>query len=144
MAHVSDQTSELRVVAAVDGSEHSRRALRRAAEEARAHDATLEVVYAWDYLDQPRNRSFDPNYCEEVALAELERIVADELGDDRPAKTVLRAINDLPARAVLEAGSGAWVIVLGARGVGGFKGLLLGSVSHQVVQHSSCPVLIVH
>jgi nucleotide-binding universal stress UspA family protein len=52
-------------------------------------------------------------------------------------------VNDLPARAVLEASEGAWMVVLGARGLGGFKGLLLGSVSQQVVHHAPCPVLIV-
>ena len=57
--------------------------------------------------------------------------------------TVLRVVNDLPARALLEAGKGAWTLVLGSRGLGGFKGLLLGSVSQQVVHHASCPVLIV-
>lgn len=132
-----------RVVVAVDGSPASRRALRRAAEEAAAHDATLEVVLAWGLLDQPGGKDFDPQFDEPDARAVLDGIVTAELGDARPDDLVLRVVNDLPARAVLAVAKGAWLVVLGNRGLGGFKGLLLGSVSQQVVHHSPCPVLIV-
>jgi nucleotide-binding universal stress UspA family protein len=131
-----------RVLVAVDGSEPSRRALRRAALEAVSHQGRLEVLRAWDFLDQPGPR-FDPTYGEETVRAETERFVDEVLGADRPAATEFLIVNDLPARAVLGAAQGAWVIVVGARGLGGFKGLLLGSVSQQVVNHSPCPVLVV-
>jgi len=52
-------------------------------------------------------------------------------------------VNDLPARALLTAADGASMLVVGSRGLGGFKGLLLGSVSQQVAHHALCPVLIV-
>ena len=52
-------------------------------------------------------------------------------------------INDHPAPAMVEASEGAFMIVVGARGLGGFRGLVLGSVSQHVVQHASCPVLVV-
>jgi nucleotide-binding universal stress UspA family protein len=131
-----------RIVVAVDGSDPSRRALERAAIEARAHHARLEVLRAWNYLDQP-GPHFDPSYGDDSVQAELEQVVQEVLGADRPDDTVLRPVNDLPARAVLDASHGAWMVVLGARGLGGFKGLLLGSVSQQVVNHASCPVLVV-
>jgi nucleotide-binding universal stress UspA family protein len=131
-----------RVVVAVDGSDPSRRALERAAIEARAHGARLEVLRAWNYLDQP-GPHFDPNFGEDTVKAELEQMVQEVLGGDRPDDMVLLPVNDLPARAVIDAGHGAWMVVLGARGLGGFKGLLLGSVSQQVVNHAPCPVLVV-
>jgi nucleotide-binding universal stress UspA family protein len=131
-----------RIVVAVDGSDPSRRALERAAIEARAHDTRLEVLRAWNYLDQ-RGPHFDPSYGDDTVRAELEQVVQEVLGDDRPEGTELLAVNDLPARAVLAASDDAWMVVLGARGLGGFKGLLLGSVSQQVVHHAPCPVLIV-
>ena len=52
-------------------------------------------------------------------------------------------VNDLPARAILGRADGAWLVVVGSRGLGGFKGLLLGSVSQQIVHHAPCPVLVV-
>lgn len=132
-----------RVVVAVDGSPASRLALRRAAEEAAAHGATLEVVLAWGLLDQPGGKDFNPQFDDHDARAVLDGIVTGELGDSRPDDVVLHVVNDLPARAVLAAAKGAWLVVLGNRGLGGFKGLLLGSVSQQVVHHAPCPVLIV-
>jgi nucleotide-binding universal stress UspA family protein len=131
-----------RIVVGVDGSAGSRRAVRRAADEARAHGASLEVVTAWNMLDQVTATEFDPNYGEGRARADLQEIVAAELGDDGPPAS-LRIENDLPARALLSAAEGAWLLVVGSRGLGGFKGLLLGSVSQQVAHHAPCPVLIV-
>ena len=131
-----------RVVVGVDGSAGSRRALRRAALEALAHDATLEVVLAWGLLDQPGGGAFDPQYDVEAARDDLQRIVEGEL-DPVPPGIALRPVNDLPSRALLTAGEGAWTLVVGSRGLGGFKGLLLGSVSQQVVHHAPCPVMVV-
>ena len=132
-----------RVVVGVDGSAGSRRALRRAALEATAHEATLHVVMAWGLFDQPGDESFDPRYDAGRARDALQRIVDDEVTPPQP-ETVLQVVNDLPARALLDAGEGAWMLVVGSRGLGGFQGLLLGSVSQQVVHHADCPVLVVH
>ena len=133
-----------RVVVAVDGSRASRAALRRAAEEAAAHDANLQVVLAWGLLEQPWGEEFDPHFDADHARRYLDDVVTGELGEDRPPDTELHVVNDLPAHAVLDAADGAWLVVLGNRGLGGFRGLLLGSVSQQVVHHATCPVLIVH
>jgi nucleotide-binding universal stress UspA family protein len=132
-----------RILVAVDGSPGSRAALRRAAVEAVAHDASLEVVMAWSFLDQVVAPKADPQYGEDRAAADLASIVDDELGGDVPADIDVHVVNDLPARAVLSRAEGAWLLVVGSRGLGGFKGLLLGSVSQQIVHHAPCPVLVV-
>ena len=52
-------------------------------------------------------------------------------------------MHGLPAEELIKASEGADMLVLGRRGTGGFARLLMGSVSSQVAQHASCPVLIV-
>jgi nucleotide-binding universal stress UspA family protein len=139
---MSDASSSLRVVVGVDGSEPSRIALRRAAVEAVAHGAVLEVVHAWTYLDQP-GPTFDPEYGEAKAGEWIEAFVDEVLGNDRPADTIVRLMNDHASPAILRAAEGAFTVVVGARGLGGFKQLLLGSVSNHVVHHATSPVLVV-
>jgi nucleotide-binding universal stress UspA family protein len=136
------QGDGLRVVVGVDGSDLSRKALIRAAIEANAHSAQLDVVHAWNFLDQ-HGPDFDPHYGEDKARAMVDALVTEVLGDDRPTGTTLVMINDHPAPSMVQAASGAFMVVVGARGLGGFRGLVLGSVSRHVVQHAPCPVLVV-
>jgi nucleotide-binding universal stress UspA family protein len=58
-----------------------------------------------------------------------------------PIEQVL--VEGAPARALMRASEDADLLVVGSRGLGGFKRLLLGSVSSQVAHHSRCPVVIV-
>jgi nucleotide-binding universal stress UspA family protein len=130
------------IAVGVDGSRGAQEALRWACKEARLRDAVVRVVHAWSYLDQHGGR-FDTHYGE----ADARRVIDDAieaLGADAESVEFERlAPNDLPARALVDAAAGSDLVVVGARGIGGFKGLLLGSVSHQVVQHATCPVVIV-
>ena len=127
------------IVVGVDGSDGSHLALRWAAAEARLRQARLRVVHVWSYLDQ--TAEFDPSYGERDAAELLDRAIAaiDTDGLDIEPRTVC----DLPARGLLDAAADADLLVVGARGVGGFRGLLLGSVSQQVAQHTPCPAVIV-
>ena len=130
------------IVVAVDGSPGSQRALAWAVAEARVRNAPLRVVRAWSYLDQP-GEHFDPAYGEDDARRGIDEAIA-ALGDAADGVEIERVVVcDLPARAVLEAAAGAELLVIGKRGMGGFKGLMLGSVSQQVAQHAPCPVVIV-
>jgi nucleotide-binding universal stress UspA family protein len=141
---MSDQPVQpLRIVVGVDGSDRGRSALARAAVEAAAHGATLEAVHAWNFLDQP-GPDFDPHYGEERARERIEAYVKDVLGEQPRVPVTLHLVNDHPAPALLEAARGAFTVVVGARGLGGFKGLVLGSVSRHIIAHAPCPALIVH
>jgi nucleotide-binding universal stress UspA family protein len=75
-------------------------------------------------------------------LGTLERIVARTLGDEVPGIR-LRAVNSLAGSGLVEAAADADLLVVGARGLGGFKGLLVGSVSQYCLYHAPCPVVVV-
>lgn len=132
-----------RIVVGVDGSASAAAALRWAVDEAGRHDATVVAVLAWSYLDQRqegKSEPFDPSYGEDDARDQLRtsiESVAPRLSIEQ------HVVCDLPAPALLEAGSDADLLVVGARGLGGFKGLLLGSVSERVLEHAPCPVAVV-
>jgi nucleotide-binding universal stress UspA family protein len=133
-----------KIVVGTDGSDHATAALRWAVEEAEVHAAEVEAVLVWSLLDQyhpDRSDRFDPGYGEDAARAALASWIADALGPG--AHVGLRVVCDLPVRALLEAGDLADLVVLGARGTGGFEGLLLGSVSERVAQLANRPVAVV-
>lgn len=133
-----------RIVVGVDGSARARHALQWAADEARSRHATLEVVHAWSIpvLDEAAyGQNLDPEMLEEAAREVLERELASV---DTAGLELTRALPaERAAKAILEAAKGADLLVVGSRGRGGFAGLLLGSVSNQVVRHAPCPVVVV-
>jgi nucleotide-binding universal stress UspA family protein len=134
------------IVVGVDGSEGSAHALRWAVEEAALRDAKVEAVLAWGFLDQHHTivgERFEPGYGADEAREALDRYVEDAVGADRAAAVERRVVTDLPARALIEASEGAGLLVVGARGLGGFRGLLLGSVSQKALNHAKCPVAVI-
>ena len=134
-----------KIVVGVDGSEGSAGALRWAARESQLRGWPVTAVMAWGYLEQHHidSRQFDPEYDESKANDALEAYVAAAL-DETSAKQVNRQLTlDLAARGLLDASADADLLVMGARGLGGFRGLLLGSVSQTCLHHAHCPVAIV-
>lgn len=133
-----------KIVVGTDGSENATVAMRWAAEEAAIHHASVEAVLVWSFLEQyhfEHPDTFDPDYSQDTARAELASWVAEALGGQ--AGVGIRVVCDLPARALLEASDTADLLVLGARGRGGFDGLLLGSVSEKVAHLATRPVAVV-
>ena len=135
-----------KIVTGIDGSEHARRALRWAIDEARLRDAVLVVVHAWHppYMGATAltSAALDTRLIAEGA----ERLVGAAVGEavDAGIETAQRrVVQGSAAHAILTESEDATMIVVGARGLGGFAGLLLGSVSQQVAQHARCPVLVV-
>ncbi len=133
------------IVVGTDGSDNAAEAVRWAKLEADVRGLPLTAVMAWDYLDQRHadgRQDFDPGYSEADARAALDAALDAALGDDSGGVQRL-AECEKPAKALLDAGANAELIVVGARGLGGFKGLLLGSTSQHVLHHSSRPVAVV-
>ena len=139
-----DSSTHTRIVVGVDGSACGHEALTWAIAEAAARQQPLVALAAWSWLDQPGK--FDPDYSEKDVTAMAQAAVDRALGEVRGDSDIdieIRPVNDLPARALIEASSEAGLLVVGSRGLGGFQGLLLGSVSNNAVHHAHCPVVVV-
>ncbi|MCW2714810.1 MAG: UspA domain protein [Frankiales bacterium] len=132
-----------RVLVGVDHSPSSVVALATAAEQARRHGMTLVPVYAHEpvYGDVAGLgiSSPDPATLEEVERRTLELAAKVAGGVDVDAEVVVGH----PAATLKLMARPQDLLVVGSRGRGGFKGLLLGSTSTQCVQHATCPVLVV-
>ncbi|GGW41353.1 hypothetical protein GCM10010503_16910 [Streptomyces lucensis JCM 4490] len=131
------------VIAAVDGSEDSTRALEWALDTARRRAAPLRVVHvrqyaAWGQADvlvaAPPEAEGDP------VLDEVRARLADRTGT--PAVEYV-AVEGVPGAVLPELGSQAALLVLGSRGRGGFASLLLGSNSLAAARDAECPVVVV-
>jgi nucleotide-binding universal stress UspA family protein len=135
------------VVVGVDGSDNSKAAVRWALEEARHREVGLQAVAVWGFLDQPQAEAehFDPRYGEGSARDFLTRMVEEAVGPAEAEAIELVTVCDLPSRGLVEAAEASHtpLLVIGARGVGGFKGLLLGSVAHKVLGTVNRPVAVV-
>ena len=133
------------IVVGVDESAGAARALRWAVGEGELHGWSTTAVMAWGLLDQHRpdgDSSFDPQYGERQAAEALDAIVTEAVGE-AAGSVERRVVCDRPAQALLEAAVGSDLLVVGARGLGGFRGLLLGSVSQHCLHHASSPVAVV-
>jgi nucleotide-binding universal stress UspA family protein len=139
-----------RIVVGVDGSESSERALRWAQFIADAAGTSLDVVAAWQPFtgfgwlgagSEAVPTGWDPaSNAEEVLTATIDKL----FGEYRPAGLQLTVRQGNAAKVLLEASAGAYMLIVGSRGHGGFTGLLLGSVSAACAEHAKCPVLVLH
>ena len=136
------------VIVGVDGSEPSDRALRRGFERAQDTGVSLIAVHAW--LDPVSAGAWDglpPVYDLAAIEEEAEGVLADALAgwtEKYPDVTVeRRLVREHPAKALVAEASPGALIVVGSRGRGGFRGLLLGSVSQSVLHHAANAVEIV-
>ena len=130
------------VVAAVDGSEESRLALRWAFEYAQMSGAPVEAVIAWEI---PPTYGLAPSYddvdFEKKAQETAEETIRAVVGDNAPV--TLRVERGHPAPILLTASGHAQLLVVGSRGHGAFAGMLLGSVSQHCVHQAHCPVVVI-
>jgi nucleotide-binding universal stress UspA family protein len=132
------------IVVGIDGSPGSIAALRWAATEARCHGRPLTAIYV---LGPPAYYGFAmvpmPDMGEalmEGAQAGLEGALMEVFGDQRPADLGSEVREGDPAEVMIGASTEASLLVVGARGRGGF---LLGSVTDRCVHHAVCPVVVV-
>jgi len=140
------------IVVGVDGSEGGAAALEFAAAEAAFRGARLRIVSAWE-VPVVAYGGLDLAPPPVPATWDAFQVRAQQVADDAFAAVKKQhpslegealALEGQPADVLLEQGADAALLVVGRRGLGGFKRLLLGSVSQQVVQHADCPVVVVN
>ena len=135
------------IVLAFDGSEYSNRALQYAKTFAERFEATLWIVHIFTHTsDLLGYEDFEKYYSKRKArgqafldealqkLADTSVDVRGKLQEGPEADSILKIAKSCQAD----------LIVMGTRGFGTLKGLLVGSVSRKVIHHSSCPVVVVH
>ncbi|MGH3356160.1 MAG: universal stress protein [Nocardioidaceae bacterium] len=137
------------IVVGHDGSRHSDRALQWAADWAVRTGCDLYVVRTWTLSSAPRPDTWSTGYV--PPLADFERGVRQGLERDAAALDLPSGIRSVTchvlhgpsARLLLEASAHADLLVVSARGRGGFAGLVMGSTTDQMVRHAGCPVVVI-
>lgn len=131
------------IIVGVDGSDGATSALRWAADEASIRGSDLLAVLAWGHLHQHSGSASDADRRDADASAALDAMVTAALGPEVARRVHRRAVRDRAVPALLDAARDGDLLVVGARGMGGFRGLLLGSVSQQCVHHATAPTVVV-
>jgi nucleotide-binding universal stress UspA family protein len=134
------------IVVGVDGSAGARAALAFAVDEGRLRGAGVHAVTAWHVPVEAYGSAFVPppdvgfaSGLEDAARRSLERVL-----EEQGAAGVVPVVREGPAaRVLLEEARDADLLVVGSRGLGGFRGLMMGSVSQQCAHHATCPLVIV-
>ena len=135
-----------RIIVAIDGSEHSNRAVSCAQELTERFGASLWLVHAYPQTSDLRS-------YEQFGKLIARRKQAGQSILDK-ARKILGEINceineelleGPEAEAILSVAEIQKVdlILIGTRGLGSLEGMLLGSVSRKVIHHASCPVMLV-
>ena len=135
------------VLAGVDESEQSAAAALAAAGEARRRNAELVLLHAW--TTPLRGEGGGPIGYEQLAEAgqragrDLLAKIQESVAEHQPDVSVRLVLADhSPTADLVSASKDAQLLVVGSRGVGALRGLLLGSTTHALIHHSDCPVLV--
>lgn len=136
----------MHVLVGVDGSPQSVQALSWACRRAQACGDLVLAVCVWslsasgeDWMLLPGSKAVGERRAERVL-----REAVEDVRRDQPAADVETRVVEGPAgRVLVELSATADVLVVGSRGLGGFSGLVLGSVSQQCVHHARCPVTVI-
>jgi nucleotide-binding universal stress UspA family protein len=140
--------SAVDVVVGIDGSPESARALELGLAAVRRTGGTLVALHAYRYAPVAAAYAPNPGVDEFSARRLAEETLAQALDGvearNPDVKIERRIAHGSSAAVLVAAADGAAALVVGARGLGGFTGLIVGSVSQQVLRHALCPVLVAH
>jgi len=138
------------IIVGIDGSGHSHRALEWAINEAAMRHAPLTVLTVEQavagFWGAPVLYAGDADLTEharKLAQDETDAALGALPAEARPPEVTVLAVLGIPAEEILGVAMNADMVVVGSRGAGGFKKLLMGSVSTTVVHHAHCPVVVI-
>ncbi|MGW5055036.1 universal stress protein [Actinokineospora sp. NPDC004072] len=136
------------IIAAVDGSPAALDAVRWAAREAAARGLPLRLLHAYPPPPPRLPAALDPDDRWVAAMTDhAERVLAEASAAARAAAPGVTPILDermgTPSQVVVDASLDAHAVVLGSRGLGGFRGLLAGSLALTMATHAHSPVVVV-
>ena len=138
------------IIVGIDGSRNSQQVLEWAAKEAGFRKTSLTVLTVWQvagnhWTGHAEVYPADQAEAEKMrqAAEEATRKAVDAAGESAPTSVTVRAVSGIAAQELISASSDADLVVVGARGGGGFARLMLGSTSNQVVGHSAAPVAVI-
>ena len=133
------------IIVGVDESAYAQVALKWAVQYGSDRGLPVTALMAWDYIQQQHtdpDAHFDPKYNAEAAAKVLDELVSRALGTNGSVAKVV--VCDRAGHALIDAaGTDASLVVVGARGMSGFRGLMLGSVSRYVVHAAAGPVAVI-
>lgn len=137
------------VVVGHDGSAEAQAALDQALDLAAALGAPVAVVRTWSIDTAPPGAVFHDGYA--ASFAEIGETVEERLRADTASRirrhpeldVHLRSVLSQPAETLIALSHDARMLVVGSRGLGGFAGMVLGSVSERCVRHARCPIVVV-
>jgi nucleotide-binding universal stress UspA family protein len=135
------------ILLAVDGSEYSRRAIKYANSLAGRYEANLWLTHVFSHTsDLLGYEDFEKLYAKRKSAGQAVLDNSQKILGDTMFKVHQELIEGPEAEAILGVAKKhqADLIVMGTRGFGAVKGLLLGSVSRKVIHLSKCPVMVVH
>ena len=137
--------SPQRIVVGVDGSPLALVALDLAIKEARYRDASLHITYAYPVMASALTGSTGLDYYDQVEAEARELVegVKAQAPSTEGIDVQWLAVPGNPSEVLIDACADATLLIVGSRGLGGFMGLMMGSVSTQCAHYSHCPVLIV-
>lgn len=137
-------TGNKRIVVGIDGSPQAAAALAWAIDEARIHGRGLRIIHAFPAMVSLVGTTAHEYYpqveSEETKRFEEQLSKAPPMDDLDVQRSLLRGN---PAEVLVDASRAASMVVVGSRGLGTFRGMLLGSVSMHVVHQAYCPVVVI-
>ena len=133
------------IVVGLDGSPHSQDALNWALAESSLRNVPVTVVAVAPAPGSIWGITGAIPASEETTdkVRQAAQKMVDEAASGDGQQVTLHVVSGVPADELIKAGEGADLLVVAARGSGGFARLVIGSVSSQVVQHARCPVVVV-